>query len=174
MTIPKEKVLILAAKKFEDTELLYPYYRLLEAGFDVDIAAAEVGKVKGKHEYKVMANRTLADARDHGACGYRGLVIPGGKAPAKLRGIPEAVDIVRDFMGTGAPVAAICHGPQLLVTAGVLEGRHVTCYSEVAPEVEAVGAKYEDVEVVVDDNLVTSRMPCDLPAFMREFMKKLA
>ncbi len=169
----KPKALIVTADMFEDTELLYPYYRLQEAGYDVDVAAPKAGEVTGKKGYKVKANLSLDDVESAGSCGYKLLVLPGGKAPAELRAIPKALDIARDFASSGAPIAAICHGPQVLVSAGLMNGREATCYSSVAEELKAAGALYEDSEVVVDKNLVTSRVPADLPAFMREVMRLL-
>ncbi len=169
-----KKALIVSADNFEDSELMYPYYRLLEAGFQVDIAAPQKGKIKGKRGYfEVEANLALADVDTAGSCGYKALVLPGGKAPAVLREKQEAIDIVSDFASSGIPIAAICHAPQLLVTARLLNGKKVTCYSSVVEEVKEAGALYEDSEVVVDNNLITSRVPGDLPAFCRELMKKI-
>jgi len=105
--------------------------------------------------------------------GYDILVLPGGKAPAEIRLDPNAISIVSEFFSLNRPVAAICHGPQVLVSAGVLKGRRATCYRTVAQELIDAGAIYEDLEVVVDGSLVTSRRPADLPAFMREIMKLL-
>ena len=159
------KALIISADHFEDTELLVPYYRLKEEGFEVDIASISRGKINGKHGYEVRVDKALRDVH---AKDYDILVLPGGKAPAALRKEPAALEIVKDFFLNNKPVAAICHGPQLLVTAGVLKGRRATCYHSVAEELKEAGALYEDSEVVVDGNLVTSRQPSDLPAFMRE------
>lgn len=162
------KALIISADHFEDTELLVPYYRLKEGGFEVDIASISRGKINGKHGYEVSVDKALRDVH---AKGYDILVLPGGKAPAALRKEPAALEIVKDFFLGNKPVAAICHGPQLLVTAGVLKGRRATCYHSVAEELKEAGALYEDSEVVVDGNLVTSRQPSDLPAFMRETLR---
>jgi protease I len=164
------KALIISADHFEDSELLFPYYRLQEAGLEVDIASIARGKINGKHGYEVTANKALReiDPKD-----YALLVLPGGKAPATLRKDAAAVSIAQDFMRSDKPVAAICHGPQILVTAGVLQGRHATCYQSVAEELKASGALYEDREVVVDGKLVTARQPADLPAFMREMVRLL-
>jgi protease I len=104
---------------------------------------------------------------------YTILVLPGGAAPAAVRKEPKALDIARNFFARSKPVAAICHGPQILISAGLLQGRRATCYISVADELKEAGALYEDREVVVDANLVTSREPADLPAFMRETMKQL-
>ena len=122
-----------------------------------------------------MLFRSLAvDAVESaGSCGYSLLVLPGGKAPAALRDIPKVIDIVNDFASSGIPMAAICHGPQILVTARLLRGKRATCYTTVADELREAGALYEDAPVVVDGNLVTSRIPADLPDFMREVMKKV-
>lgn len=168
-----KKALIVSADNFEDTELLYPLYRLQEAGFHVDVAAPAAGTITGKHGYAVTANLAVDAVESAGSCGYALLVLPGGKAPAALRTIPKVIDIATDFASSGIPMAAICHGPQILVTARLLRGRHATCYTTVAPELQEAGALYEDKPVVVDGNLVTSRVPSDLPDFMREVMKKV-
>jgi len=164
------KALIMSADHFEDSELLVPYYRLLEEGLEVDIAAAVRGKLSGKHGYEVYADMSLDEVD---AAGYDILILPGGQAPAALRREPAALEIARQFFAANKPVAAICHGPQILVSAGLLKGRRATCYHSVAAELKAVGAHYEDKEVVVDGNLVTARQPSDLPAFSREIMKQL-
>ena len=164
------KALIISADNFEDSELLVPYYRLLEAGIPVDIASPSKGEITGKHGYKVTVTKSLPEV-DPAA--YDLLVLPGGKAPAAVRRDENALKIARHFFTTNKPVAAICHGPQTLISAGVLRGRRATCYKSVAGELQAAGAHYEDREVVVDGNLVTSRIPSDLPAFQREMMKLL-
>ena len=164
------RALIISADHFEDSELLFPFYRLQEEGLEVDIASIARGKINGKHGYEVVVDKALRDVDPND---YDLLVLPGGKAPTKLRREPAAIAIAQDFMRRNKPVAAICHGPQILITAGVLEGRHATCYHSVAEELQASGALYEDTEVVVDGNLITSRQPSDLPAFMREMVKLL-
>jgi len=164
------KALILSANNFEDTELLVPLYRLLEAGYTVDVASQTRETISGKHGYEVPVNKVF---KDIAPADYGLLVLPGGKAPAAIRNDPAVQEIARSFMAEGKPVAAICHGPQILVSAGLLKGRHATCYNSVAPELKEVGALYEDSEVVVDGNLITSRQPGDLPAFMREVMRKI-
>ncbi len=164
------KVLIVSADNFEDSELLVPYYRFLEEGMEVDIASMAKGKITGKRGYEVNANLSLEDVEpDH----YGLLLLPGGKAPEAIRKQQAAQEIARRSFAAGKPVAAICHGPQTLITAGLLNGRHATCYRSVAPEMKVAGVLYEDAEVVVDGNLITSRQPSDIPAFMREIMKVL-
>ncbi|MDR9500916.1 MAG: type 1 glutamine amidotransferase domain-containing protein [Desulfurivibrionaceae bacterium] len=164
------KALIISADKFEDSELLVPYYRLQEAAIDVVVASPSRGSIKGKHGYEVAVNQTL-DEVDSEA--YAILILPGGAAPAAVRKEPAALEIARNFFAAEKPVAAICHGPQILISAGLLEGRRATCYKSVAAELQEAGALYEDREVVVDNNLITSRHPADLPVFMREIMKQL-
>lgn len=164
------KALIISADGFEDTELLVPYYRLKEDGLQVEIASINKGRIKGKHDYEVEAGRTLKEVDPDG---YDILILPGGKAPETIRKDKDAIRIAKHFFQKNKPVSAICHGPQTLITAGLLKGRHATCYKTVADEMRAAGAVYEDKEVVVDGNLVTSRQPSDLPAFMRETIKKI-
>lgn len=162
--------LILSADNFEDSELLVPYYRLKESGIKVTVASLKRGAITGKHGYEVAVDKTIDEVN---ADDYAILVLPGGKAPAVLRKEPKAVEIAKSFFVGNKPVAAICHGPQILISAGLLQGRRATCYMSVADELKEAGALYEDREVVIDGNLVTSRQPSDLPAFMRETMKQL-
>jgi protease I len=163
------KALIITAERFEDSELFVPKEALERAGFQVDIATPEKGhQFHGKHGSTVLGDLTLRDA-DPDA--YDLLLLPGGKAPASLRHDEHAQRVVKAFFKANKPVAAICHGPQILVSARVLEGRRATCYQSVADELKENGARYEDAEVVVDGKLVTSRHPGDLPAFVREMLK---
>ena len=162
------KALILSADNFEDSELLVPLYRLREAGFEVDIASDKRDNLRGKHGYEVQVNKLISEVA---AADYQLLLLPGGRAPAAIRNIPAVQEIARTFMNEGKPIAAICHGPQILISAGVLRGRKATCYKEVMTDLREAGAQYEDSEVVVDGNLVTSREPKDLPAFNRELMR---
>jgi protease I len=162
------KALIISADNFEDSELLVPYYRLKEAGIEVEVASPGGEKIRGKHGYEVAVDKALAEIDPDG---YEILILPGGKAPATVRKEPLALDVARRFFTQNRPVAAICHGPQILISAGLVKGRRATCYRTVAGEMKEAGALYEDSEVVVDGNLVTSRQPSDLPAFMRETMR---
>ena len=164
------KALIISADNFEDSELLVPYYRLKEAHVEVDVASMKPGTIKGKHGYEVTVDKTLDAVNPEE---YALLVLPGGKAPEKVRKEMKALEIARSFFEHHKPVAAICHGPQTLISAGLLKGKHATCYRSVVEELKEAGAFYEDRDVVIDGNLVSSREPSDLPAFMRETMKKL-
>lgn len=164
------KALIVSDELFEDTELLVPLYRLQEEHIDVDLASTRGGVITGKHGYRISVPLSLEQIDP---AGYDLLILPGGKAPATLRHNELLQTIVRHFFSENKLVAAICHGPQILVSAGVVSDKKATCYKKMALELTEAGAEYLDEEVVVDGNLVTSRIPADLPAFMREIMKNL-
>ena len=164
------KILIMTENKSEDTEVLYPYYRLQEAGFEVEVAALTRKTVDLKFHLTVEATKAIDECR---AEDYAGLVLPGGSAPEKVRLNANALKIVREMNAAGKPIAAICHGPQTLISADVLRGRKATAYPGVRDDLKNAGAIYEDAPVVVDGNLVTSRRPEDLPCFMREFCRLL-
>ena len=158
------KALILIADGVEDSEFFYPYYRLQEEGIDVDVAGPDTGTVTGKHGYTFEANLAFTGLK---ADEYDLLILPGGKAPETVRLNADAVKITTEMMNAGKPVAAICHGAQTLISAGVLQGRKATCWAAIRDDIKSAGAEYADEEVVVDGNLVTSRSPGDLPAFCR-------
>lgn len=162
------KVLIVSGQHFEDSELLVPYYRLLEEGIETDIASPQAGIMRGKHG-NLMEAQSLADLDGEE---YGLLILPGGKAPAALRRDYVLLDLVRHFVAVGKTVAAICHGPQILVAAGVLADKNATCHRSVVHELEKAGALYQDQSVVVDGNLITSRGRADLPDFMMEIMRR--
>lgn len=164
------KALIISADSFEDTELLVPYYRLKEERIDVIVSSMRKGRIKGKHGYEVGVDKTLADIQTDK---YQLLLLPGGKAPENIRNDIKAQEIVRRFFGQNKTVAAICHGPQILISSGVMKGRRATCYRSVAKEMTDAGAEYIDREVVIDRNLVTSRQPSDLPFFLRELIRMI-
>ncbi len=161
------KALMITAQDFDDGEVLYPLYRLYEAGIEVDIASFTPGFIGGKHFFSVNAGKGVGETtgREYGL-----LVLPGGKAPEKLRQNTAVLDIVREFFHHDKPVAAICHGQQILISAGVLQGRKATCYPGIRDDMLLAGAQYLDERVVVDGQLVTSRRPEDLPYFMREVL----
>lgn len=164
------KALILIADGFEDLELHYPWYRLREEGMEVTLASPGGHAVTGKHGYRVEADMPI---RELNPSEYDVLLIPGGLAPETLRLREEAVDVARTFMEDDRRVAAICHGPQLLISAGALNGRYVTCAPGIRDDVRAAGANYRDEAVVVDGNLMTSRGPDDLPEFCRQLVAAL-
>ena len=164
------KALIISADNFEDSELLYPYYRLKEENIEIDIASLTREKIRGKKGYMVDVDITVNEVEPDD---YDLLILPGGKAPARLRKEKKVLEIAEHFVKNNKPVSAICHGPQILISAGLLEGKNATCYQSVANEMKDGQVNYDDSEVVVDGNIVTSRRPGDLPAFMRETIKLL-
>ncbi len=170
------RAIILTADKFEDMELFFPFFRLLEEGFEVDIAGPTKGHIEGEHGYGVDVEKTFDEVHPDD---YDLLVIPGGApdgAPSVVRKNIRAQDIARSFFAANKPVSSICHGPWTLASAGLVKGRRLTSYwhDGVPEDIEKAGGKYEDKEVVVDGNLVTSRYPGDLPAFMRETMRMVS
>jgi protease I len=169
----RRKAVILTADKFEDMEVFFPLYRLLELGWGADVAAPNKKPLRGEHGYMLEPDLTIDDVNPDN---YDLLVIPGGDpggAPATVRKIKKAHEITRSFFGKNKPVGSICHGPWTLADADVLKGRHLTSFwHDGVPEaVKAAGGIWEDKEVVVDGNLITSRFPPDLPAFMREIVR---
>jgi protease I len=171
----RKKAVILTADKFEDMELLFPLFRLLEMGWQVDVAAPNMKEISGEHGYTFNPTITIDEVNPDN---YDLLIIPGGfpdGAPATVRKIKKAQDITKSFFEKNKLVASICHGPWTLASAGVINGRRLTSYwhDGVPEDIKAAGGKWEDKEVVVDGNLITSRWPMDLPAFMREIVKKV-
>jgi protease I len=150
---------------FEDIEALYPYYRLREAGAAVGIVGAELGqKVTGKQGHELEVEQAAADLL---AADLDLLVIAGGYGPDKLRMDDGMLRLVRDLHEDGKPIAFICHAGWVPASAGIVAGRRVTSYPSIADDLRNAGAEWEDAEVVVDGNLISSRRPDDLPAFMR-------
>ena len=157
------KALIISADLFEDSELYLPFQALLKAGLDIDIASLKRGHITGTDGLRLEAGLSLDEVDPKR---YDILILPGGKAPAALRKEPKALEIARYFFAHDKPVAAICHGPQILISAGLLNGREATGYHSIREELEEAGALYRDEKVVVDRNLITSRTPSDLDDFV--------
>ncbi|MBV9883404.1 MAG: type 1 glutamine amidotransferase [Sphingomonadaceae bacterium] len=167
--ISDAKILIIATDGFEDSELLEPRRRLLEAGAEVTLASPKTEPINGEHGALITPDKALSEV-DEGD--FDGLVIPGGvKNPDKLRTDDDAVDLVRDFADAGKPIGAICHGPWLLVEADVVDGVTVTSWPSVRTDLENAGADVIDEEAVTDGNIVTSRKPDDIPAFTQAFIR---
>lgn len=157
------RALIITADLFEDTELNVPFHALLKAGLDIDIASFKKGMITGKQGLRLEATLGLDEVDPKR---YDILLLPGGKAPETLRKTPRALEIARYFFEHGKPVAAICHGPQILISAGLMQGKEATGYKSIKEELEEGGAVYRDEKVVIDQNLITSRNPSDLDAFV--------
>jgi protease I len=168
-----KKIAVLVTDMVEDSEYTEPVKAYKEAGHEIVNIEKEKGKtVKGKHGDAVI---TIDESIDNAKVeNYDALLIPGGFSPDILRADDRFVKFVKEFMDSKKPVFAICHGPQLLITAKALEGRTATGYKSIRVDMEYAGAHYKDEEVVVSDNqLVTSRTPDDIPAFNRESLKLL-
>lgn len=171
MELTRKKIAILVDTAYQEMEVWYPYYRFHEAGAECLFAAAEAGKVyESKLGYPATAQISY-DALN--ADDFDGVVIPGGYAPDYIRRHAKALQFVRDMDEQGKLVASICHGAWVLCSAGILKGRRATCFFAIKDDVIHAGADYEDAEVIVDQNLVTSRKPEDLPAFTRASIKVL-
>ena len=171
-----KRVAMLVENGFEQIELTEPRKALLDAGAEAHVVSPVKGKVKGWNfkewgdEVSVDKPLDQADPND-----YDALVLPGGVMnPDKLRMNPRAIDFVKAFFQAGKPVAAICHAPWTLIDAGVVSGRKITSYPSLATDLKNAGAKWVDEEVVVDQGLVTSRNPDDLPAFNRKMVEEFA
>jgi protease I len=167
------KVACVLTNGFEDSEFRQPYDALREAGNEVTIVGLEAGqKVDGSKgtEKGITVEKSFAEVRPDD---FDALLIPGGYSPDKLRAQQAAVDFVRAFFEAGKPVAAICHGPQLFLTAGTFKDHRMTAWKTVQGDLRLAGADVVDEEVVVDRNLVTSRQPQDIPAFIRETLQLL-
>jgi protease I len=141
---------------------------LKEEGITTHVASINNGPITGKHGYEINAEVAFKDVNP---ADYDILVISGGKGPEKIRLDKDALEITRYFFKEKKPVAAICHGPQVLISAGVIKGRKITCWLGIRDDIIAAGALYEDREVVIDENLVSSRSPADLHAFGREMIQ---
>lgn len=165
------RVMIFAENDYEDLELWYPKLRLLEAGARVVVAGPREGEYKSKHGYPA---KTDGNVRDFRADQFGALVVPGGWAPDRLRRYPEVIQFTRELARAGKPVAAICHGGWVLVSADIVRGRRVTSVPAIQDDLKNAGAEWVDEPVVVDGNLVTAQVPKDLPGFCRELIALLA
>ncbi|MFR9777943.1 DJ-1/PfpI family protein [Micromonospora sp. MS34] len=179
-----EKVLLITGDAAESLEVLYPYQRLIEEGYDVHMAAPAARKlqfvihefVKGfdtyaeKPGYAFPADMAFEDVNP---ADYIALVVPGGRAPEYLRNNEECLRIVRHFVEADKPIAHLCHGPLIMAAAGALDGRRASAYPALAPDIRAAGAEFVDTEALVDGLQVSGRSWADNPPWMREFIRIL-
>jgi len=173
--ITKSRILIMASDGFEQSELLVPLEKLRAAGATVHVATPDNKPIKGWNKKDwgetVKSDRAIADVS---ADEYDALVLPGGQInPDVLRLNEKAVGLVRDFAAAQKVIAAICHAPWLLVEAGLAAGREMTSYHSIRTDVKNAGATWIDQEVVVDDGIITSRAPDDLPAFVAKIIEEI-
>ncbi|MUG64417.1 DJ-1/PfpI/YhbO family deglycase/protease [Paenibacillus campinasensis] len=166
------KIAFLLANEFEDSEMTTPYEAVKDAGYEADIIGLKQGtELKGKQgKATYTSNKAIADANMND---YDAVVIPGGSSPENLRLDPNILQFVKEADRAGKPIAAICHGPQILISADLLKGRTLTSYPPLKDDVVNAGGQFKDEEVVVDRNLITSRTPKDEPAFVRELLNAL-
>ena len=168
-----KRVAMLVEDEFEDRELTGPLDALRSAGATVTIVGPAAGaEFRGKRGQAVVTAEMAAGAAH--MKDFDALVIPGGHAPEKMRMRHAMVDLVCDAMEAAKPVAAICHGPQLLISANALRGRTLTCWPAIAIDVKNAGGLYVDKPVVEDGNLITSRKPDDVPAFSEAIVRALS
>jgi protease I len=171
----QKRVAILATNGFEESELKSPKEAMEKEGFKVDIVSLESGKIKawdqGNWSNEYTVDRTVKEAS---ANEYNALMLPGGVInPDYLRRDENALKFVRSFFEQKKPVAAICHAPWTLISAGVVEGREMTSFNSIKDDLVNAGAKWVDKEVVVDQGFVTSRNPDDLPAFNKKLIEEV-
>ncbi|GGA00224.1 glutamine amidotransferase [Paenibacillus marchantiophytorum] len=172
MKMMVKKVAFLLADGYEDSEMKNPYEALTQNGTDVVIISLEKGAQLNGKKGTISYTAHLA-AEEANAGDYQAVVIPGGKSPAKLLENEHILAFVQKADQAGTTIAAICHGPQVLAKAGLLQGRTLTAYPGIADEVRAAGGTFVDQEVVVDGNLITSRTPEDEPAFIQEIINRI-
>lgn len=174
-SINNAKILIMSANGFEQSELMVPRDKLKEAGATVHVATPDGQAIKGWHEKNwgdsVDADLKISDAKVED---YDALVLPGGQMnPDILRAQEDAVALVKKFGASGKVVAAVCHGPWLLIEAGLAKGREATSYHSIKTDMINAGAKWKDVEVIADQGIVTSRSPKDLDAFVAKIIEEI-
>ena len=172
MSLSGKRIAVLAESDFEDLELWYPTIRMREAGAEVVIVGSGSSTTyQGKHGIPVEVDMHIDQAR---AKDFDAVIVPGGWAPDRLRRYPAVLTFVKRMDKAGKVIAAICHAGWVLVSAGIVKGKTMTCVVAIKDDCINAGANYVDQAVVVDGNLITSRTPPDLPDFCREIIKALS
>lgn len=172
MNLQGKRVAVLVEQQYQEMEVWYPVYRLREAGCQVTLVAPEGGKsYPSKLGYPAKSDKAIDEVS---ANDFDAVVVPGGFAPDFMRRNDAMIQLVSDMAEEGKVIAAICHGPWVLCSTQALKGRTATCFFAIKDDVSNAGAKYVDKEVVVDGNIITSRKPDDLPAFVVAMMKAMA
>jgi protease I len=171
MGLVSKRIAILAEDNYQDLELWYPLLRLREEGAEVKvIGTGSAGTYTSKHGYPVTVDAVADEVK---AADFDAVIVPGGYAPDLLRRYEAVLKLVREAHQQGKVIAAICHAGWVLISAGILKDRRVTCVSAIKDDVINAGATYVDQEVVQDGNIITSRVPTDLPAFCRTIVAAL-
>jgi protease I len=172
MKLQGKRIAILAENLYQEMELWVPYYRFKEEGAEVKVVGAGGAKAyTSKHGYPVSVDVQADQVK---AVEFDAVIVPGGYAPDMMRRHDAMVGLVREAAQQGKVVAAICHAGWMLVSAGILKGRKATSFFSIKDDLKAAGADWQDAEVVVDGNLITSRKPDDLPAFCRAIITALS
>ena len=172
MTLEGKKLAILAESGYEDLELWYPYLRLQEEGAEITIIGSGTAEsYKGKRGYPVNVDKNIDQVK---TSDFDGLIIPGGWAPDQFRRFPKIVAFTKEIFESGKTVGAICHAGSLLISANVLKGKTATCFFAIKDDMINAGIKYVDEPVVIDNDLVTSRTPKDLPDFCKGLIETLS
>jgi len=176
--IKQKRAVIITAEGFEDEEVIYPIIRLKEAGFSVDVATKGKKMVNGRLnfplELMIRYYAKLVDALLLKSDNYDMVLIPGGfEAPDRVRQLPEVLKFIREMHKKKKVVSAFCHGPWVLISAGILKGKKATCYVGIVDDLKNAGAEYINKPVVIDGNLITARHPRDVTDLMKAILSKL-
>jgi len=169
----KKRVAVVIAHNFEDSEVIEPVAAIESAGAEAVLIGVEPGEVIGKKGASLTVDVTFAELESNAIDQFDMLLIPGGGAPENLRIVDAAVEFTRLFVESGKPVASICHGPQLLISAEVLTGRKTTAVNKIRDDIRNAGGLYEDAPLVIDGNLISSRTPRDMEVFNRAIVDAL-
>ena len=165
MSLKKKRIVIITGPGFEEPEVIYPFYRLQEAGYIIDVATSNNLEVYGKHGYKFSPTIKIKDLI---VKSFDAVVIPGGhEAPDRVRQVDQVLKFVKEMNTEGKIISSTCHGPWVLISSGVLKGRRATCYRGMMDDLINSGAKYEKRSVVVDKNIVTSDHPRNIAEWVK-------
>ena len=166
-----KKILIITGEGFQSDEVLKPKESLESEGYSVTISSNKTGEFKAFNNDEVVT--VEKELKELNIEDFEMLIIPGGKAPEYLREKSSVINFVKEFNESGKTIASICHGPLILVSAGLVEGKKMTCFEDAVDELKSAGAKYKDKSVVIDGNFITSRNPDDLEDFCQAIKSKL-
>ena len=166
-----KKIAILIENLFDERELIYPYYRLLEEGYEVHLVGTEKNKVYTSKSN--LTEKSTHSSKEVKAEDYDGVVIPGGFSPDNMRRSVDTVNFVKEMDRLKKPIAAICHGPWMMASCCDLKGKRITGFFSIKDDLINAGGEYVDEEVVISDNLITSRTPKDLPSFLKAIIEKI-